>query len=72
MPETLHVRCADDARVTFRTPDGTLVLGRFYGRDRDGAALPDGEIVRVGAGNWAELHQAIYSHHHLALVAAEG
>ena len=67
MLEKILVRCLDDARVPFRTPDGLLVMGRFYGRDRTTQcdALAEGEIVEVGPGNRSDLHRAIEFDRHL-------
>lgn len=45
MPQDLRIRAVDDRLLPLVAPDGATLKGRYAGRDKTGAALPDGELV---------------------------
>lgn len=45
MPETIHIRAVEGARVMLVKSDGSVRPGRFAGCTADGKMIPDGEDV---------------------------
>jgi hypothetical protein len=62
--EKVRVRSTDGAvGVPFRTSDGTLVMGRWFGQSARGVAIEGGEVVEVGSGNRTDLVHGVADGH---------